>query len=327
MSRKKDQIDEIMHCCPPPSQTCPQLIIVQGEHLQTHIFFSVENNHYLSRTIPELRRKYLLASYQGWLFLADSFSPDFYLFNPLTKEKFQLPPLKHKYQLEKTMSVDYEKAKYILSRLPPSPECHVLLICGGLMLFCKLGDNGFVAQSTKFGDDYLTAAVVFEGKIYALLKPSCKIVTINFVDSKVQVSPLIDGGRYSGMSPHPRLLTPKRSEDYLIEFFGELLYIRKIYSPFFSKEVSDFQIFRINLCKMAYEEMDDGLGNNTIFLSNGRSFSVPAQSRIVGNSIYYTHPTDKNLYVYEIEDRSRTILLPCPNEGSDWFGQCWVMHC
>ncbi|KAL3513804.1 hypothetical protein ACH5RR_026521 [Cinchona calisaya] len=330
---EEDQGDhEVIYYSFPPiyNQTCPWLLIFQGEHFEKHIFYSVDENRYYSRTIPEMRRKYLLASSHGWLLLADCFKDDCFLLNPQSKEKIQLPLLKSKYQLEeRTVIVDYRKAKFVFSKPPTDPECHILLICdlGRLLLFCKLGDEKFTVQSATFGNDHISTALVFQGKVYALLKPSYKIATIDFnaADSAIEVQPLIKDGRPCAVPRRPSVLSSQHFEEYLVESFDELLCIRKIYSAFFAKEVSDFEIFRVDLCNMECEVLD-ALGERTIFLSNGMSYStIAAISRTVRNSVYYTETGEKNLFLYELEDRSKTILQACPNEGSDWLGQCWVL--
>ncbi|KAL3513808.1 hypothetical protein ACH5RR_026525 [Cinchona calisaya] len=92
-----------------------------------------------------------------------------------------------------------------------------------LLLSCKLGYEKFSMQSATFSDDQISTVVVFKGKIYVLLKPSYKTETIEFAaDSTVQVQSLIKDGLpcvISRLSQH----SIERSEDYLVEYFGELL--------------------------------------------------------------------------------------------------------
>ncbi|KAL3513805.1 hypothetical protein ACH5RR_026522 [Cinchona calisaya] len=154
-----------------------------------------------------------------------------------------------------------------------------------------------------------------------------KIATIDFnaADSTIEVQSLSKDGRPCVVPQWPSGLSVQHSEDYLVESSSEFLCIRKIYSAFFPKEVSDFEIFRVDLYKMECEALDT-LGECTILLANGMSYSsIATVARTVGNNVYYTETGEKNLFLYKPEDRSKTILQPCPNEGSDWLGQCWVM--
>ncbi|XP_022718512.1 uncharacterized protein LOC111276863 [Durio zibethinus] len=70
------------------------------------------------------------------------------------------------------------------------------------------------------------------------------------------------------------------------------------------------------------------IGNNAIFLTDqcyGSCSSVAEESDIRRNSIYYTQYEDRNLYVYDLEDRSVTTSLPCPIVSRRKSSYYWSM--
>ncbi|KAL6988263.1 hypothetical protein U1Q18_014012 [Sarracenia purpurea var. burkii] len=84
------------------------------------------------------------------------------------------------------------------------------------------------------------------------------------------------------------------------------------------------QVLRAEFSKMEWVEIES-IGQRTIFLDNNSgmaSSSVEAGTR--SNCIYFVDFRDKNLYVFDMEDRSITTLLPCPNVSRHDSLPCWI---
>lgn len=247
--------EERMYLRPPPvchaQQTQPWLLMCHGRDLQRHTFYNISEDRYYTRTIPELKNKRIWASFYGWLLADDCDIDDSFLFNPTTLEKIQLPPIK-----------EYRACG--LSKPPTDPDCHLLFFAGDRLLFCKLGDDKFAEQSSRFGNDILVAATNCRGKIYGVMINDRTIVTIDFVDSAVQVQPLMDkAGKPLQVPVSPRLKT-RLGQDFLIESDGRLLLIRRVNSEILPMDFSEFSVCRVDTSEMTYQEVTN-LGEHAIF--------------------------------------------------------------
>ncbi|KAH0632411.1 hypothetical protein KY290_035835 [Solanum tuberosum] len=101
---------------PPYSAQHPWLLICHGDVMHKQTFFSVSENRYYMKSIPELKEKTLSAYADEWLVLQSINSNDCYLWNLISNEKIQLPPLPAKCDI----------LKCLLSAPPHDPECQVI---------------------------------------------------------------------------------------------------------------------------------------------------------------------------------------------------------
>ncbi|KAG8366540.1 hypothetical protein BUALT_Bualt17G0090500 [Buddleja alternifolia] len=310
-------------CCYPPvdsAQTHPWLMVSQGTELQNHCFCNISKHQYFERSIPEFCQKQVALTSYGWLALFDlNTSPvDCCLFNIASQEKIQLPPV----ELD-PKSKGRRHLNCILSKPPNDPDCHVLLLsmADRSIFFCRLGDDKFIKRINRFGDDRIWLATNFKGKIYTWMRHS-DLVEIDFVGRELVLKQLVnDKGQPC------RMLLPyvTRFSEYLVESCGELLLVYMICDEW-SGKVKYFRIFRINILEGEFEELRS-IGDRTIFLCNHVSMSSATIDNKLGglqkNSIYYTWP-DKNVYVYDIEYRSKSILEPCPIDDTSVL-MSWIM--
>ncbi|KAI3462566.1 hypothetical protein Pfo_019229 [Paulownia fortunei] len=306
-----------------PGQTHPWLLVSQGKNLQTHTFYSISKNEYLERNIPEFRNKKVLSTSYGWLALIDigKLPLDCCLVNIESKEKIQLPHI----ELEGPESSSWYY-KCILSKPPSDPDCHVLFSssCDNSLLFCRLGDEKFMKRTIHFGDDYLRSATNFNGKIYAWMSRSCRFVEVDFVGQELILKQLVNDRGQLCQIPWPSPSVSCRFADYLVESCNELLLVHMIcYNH--SGEVAYFRIFKVNTSERECLELRS-IGDRTIFLGpfGSMSSSYTDKPGVNKNSIYYTW-TDKNLYVYDIEDRSKTLIKLCPVKRGALSLKFWVV--
>ncbi|KAG8366724.1 hypothetical protein BUALT_Bualt17G0109100 [Buddleja alternifolia] len=319
-------------CYPPvdSDQTHPWLMVSQGSELQNHTFYSISKGQYFERSIPEFCHKQVAPTSYGWLALFDLGKPPIhcYLFSPASREKIPLPPI----ELDPKSKIR-PLYRCILSKPPNGPDsCYVLILSNDdSILFCRLGDDKFIkTTTTSFGDDYyFSAATNFKGTIYAWIHKDdshrrcshCSLVEVDFVGKEIILKRLVNGKGQPGQISMPFTMV---FNDYLLESSGELLLVHMICHKF-SEKVKYFRIFKINTLEGGEITELRNIGDHNIFISDCVSMSRSTKSGglMQKNSIYYAWH-DKNLYAYDIENRSKTVLKPCPIEGAS-FLKCWVM--
>ncbi|KAK4730785.1 hypothetical protein R3W88_023773 [Solanum pinnatisectum] len=111
-------LEENNNAQPPYSAQHPWLLICHGDVMQKQTFFSVSENRYYIKSISELKEKILCAYADEWLVLQSIYSNDCYLWNLISNEKIQLPPLPAKCDI----------LKCLLSAPPHDPECQVIFL-------------------------------------------------------------------------------------------------------------------------------------------------------------------------------------------------------
>ncbi|KAL6988266.1 hypothetical protein U1Q18_014016 [Sarracenia purpurea var. burkii] len=280
-------------------QPGPWLVICDEKHQERQTFFSTLENHYYPRIIPDMCSKYIETCNFGWLVLKDCVSDDFFLLNLRSMKKAHLPELKS--------SFGYMIC--ILSATPSDPNCRVIFHdrrdnCAS---FCRPGDVEYIKQ--ELDDDYMPfAATTFKGKVYwlTLRCDRYSLVVVDFTGQSLHFRGLI---KQQCLVILPEVIC---SRYYLIESENELLVVHKICLGL-SCDVMNFRVLRVEFSKMEWVEVES-IGQRTIFLDSNRgmaSSSVEAGTR--SNCIYFVDFGDKNLYVFDMEDRSITTLLPCPN--------------
>jgi len=110
------ELEENNNAQPPYSAQHPWLLICHGDVMHKQTFFSVSENRYYMKSIPELKEKTLSAYADEWLVLQSINSNDCYLWNLISNEKIQLPPLPAKCDI----------LNCLLSAPPHDPECQVI---------------------------------------------------------------------------------------------------------------------------------------------------------------------------------------------------------
>ncbi|KAL7090924.1 hypothetical protein ACP275_12G072900 [Erythranthe tilingii] len=327
--------------CPlDPDQTHPWLLLFHGSNLHNQTFYSISKDKALVDTkITEFRsKKAISTSHPSWLALIHprKSSLTFSLLNTVTKQEILLPKIKEK--PERSSYFDYA---CIFSETPTNPNCHVLFI-GKLdtrLYYYRIGDEKFTSRPNKFGDDNtneleLASAVHYNGKIYGWMGGSRNFVQVDFIGGEIVIEKVVND---KGQPCHIPIPTPPlsfRYNEYLVASGDDVLLLDSIINannP--SMQVSHFNIFKIDACNGEWTELKS-IGDRTIFLdpygskswlfTNNGSDDENDDIRIKKNSIYYLEG-DEILYVYDIEDRSRT-LVKLPPVKRDWLMSWVVMY-
>ncbi|TMW80294.1 hypothetical protein EJD97_021778, partial [Solanum chilense] len=96
----------------------PWLLICHGDLMQKQTFFNISDHRYYMRNISELKERILCAYADEWFVLESIYSNDCYLWNLVSNEKIQLPPLPAKCDI----------VKCLLSAPPHDPQCQVIFL-------------------------------------------------------------------------------------------------------------------------------------------------------------------------------------------------------
>ena len=150
--------------------------------------------------------------------------------------------------------------------------------------------------------------------MYVILLGSFRFLVGELEDSIIQFRKLTK-------KPLP-LLGPLGTICHSEEFF----LVRMIYSNSFlsCQEVIDFEVFKFDSSVNEWVETQS-IGERSIFLNfQGGRCSDAMESRIKVNSIYFFKSQDRNLYVFDIKDRSNTISLPCSNVCNNYSLFYWI---
>jgi hypothetical protein len=323
-----DKMEQCMHSHPPNiPQSYPWLVICDENHRERQNFFSISENHFYKRAISEMRNKTICTNINGWLLLKDLDSMDLCLLNLTSKEVVQLPRLD---------SINTDIDTCILSS-PPSEsnhDCHVMFIKKrSTFYFCQPGDKEFSEQEFQFNlDDRLmsiAAATMFRGKVHFLTwfsgtPPIYALFTAEFVGSNLHFTELTT--EYLPRPSPPGLLT---ANDFLVESGDDLLYIHEMKTGC-NFQMIHFFIFRMDFSRQVWVQVNN-IGGWTIFLSRycgieHKAISCFATEKgIKQNSIYFTKPFDRFIYVFDLEDHGISKSLPCPIVSQYESRLDWVM--
>ncbi|KAL3641153.1 hypothetical protein CASFOL_016121 [Castilleja foliolosa] len=254
--------------------------------------------------IPVLVDKLILASNYGWLVLVDRYKGDCCLWNPVSKDIIELPFLDKCYLYRKC----------VLSKPPTEPDCHILFnsLSPNLQSFCKIGDVEYVHSSPK--EDRLVAIASFQGKIYGVMHPGYKFVTIEFVERTIEFRPMLNNMKQPLTAPFIKRDWVLRHDNQLIGSGGELLLVIKgyVHNNYYIYDGSEYRVFRVDINRMECIELDD-IGDHAILVNcygNGYYCSSSGTNLIKPNSIYNTSYFGAHLYVYDLDDKSTVTWLP-----------------
>lgn len=318
-----DEKQLMLHNPPTVLQPYPWLLISDGKDQERQTFFSISEDRFYTRTIPEMRNKVIIYTCNnGWLVLRDLNSMNVCLLNPTSKETVQLPPLEDD---------DIDEYTCILSSSPSNHnhQCQVVFINTKCMFyFCQLGDSKFDKRvfetEMPLGRIHMTGATFFGGKIYFIVSLGLAIYPLfiaEFVDTEVRFTKLgIE--EYHDQSPQDII----NFRLYLIESCGEILLLQKMMFGIYRRNVLGFLVFRMDLLENKWVQVKN-IGERTIFLSRSGS-SISTCSIVAGvkqNAIYFTKAADRYLYVFDLEDDTISKSLPCPIVSCQRLFLDWVM--
>ncbi|XP_074321000.1 uncharacterized protein LOC141657612 [Silene latifolia] len=317
-----------------------------SKRTQSHSLFSpfAQNKPYFPpKTISELSGKMVVASYNGWLMIADSNDPgSVLLFNPFSQTTINLP---HLDLLSEEVVCNQNSVNYVMTCVPDDDKderCVVMVSWKSLILFCRPGyDDSWGIHHASVNSDVrshtlgicngIIYKLVFLANQYALLYR----VTISERDDSNLVVTLKSVGqlRWTDLG---RRYQSVYSAPYLVESCGELYCLNLFYGHgTYCNDIQDVRIFKF-VEKDNTETLDvvqvESLENQALFIqvSNSPSFGCyvppPTTSGLLqGNCVYILASFDEAvIFKYHLEDRSLTPFPLFPNQKLLWRRPFWL---
>ncbi|EYU17546.1 hypothetical protein ABFS82_03G076700 [Erythranthe guttata] len=326
----------------------PWLMLPLSRPFNRRGFFNPLTSNLHRLTLPEASNSRRRAgSSFGWLILIDE-SPSIFLINPLTRDKFTLPPLSsfpnvtnfdfysigREYTLRspennlyycslREMRDSFIK-KVILSHNPntePDFSAFAILSRHENLAYCKNGHDSWqiVNEARSYSED----AIYFRGAFYAVDKfGSIAICDVVSGDSPI-VKFINTGQQISG------------DMQYLVDAMGDLLLVSRYLDFEIDMEryfevckTVKFRVFKFDWNSQKWEGIDS-LDDKVLFLGGNSSFSVVASDYkgCKGNRIYFTDDYsganydsiagDYDVGVYNLADGS-IESFPCYPRNSHW---------
>ncbi|KAG5579596.1 hypothetical protein H5410_050223 [Solanum commersonii] len=345
-NKKENYVESVQ---PPYSAQHPWLLICHGDMMRRQTFFSVSENRYYMKSIPELKEKIICAYADEWLVLESiySYSSDCYLWNIISNDKIQLPPLPAKCNI----------LKCLLSAPPHDPECQVIFLIKETettsddddtnedensdgdgdensdgdgaenddddedvnlltFYFCKPGYNKeFHKQDAQsiIGDSHLDIWTVFKKKIYMIIGcPSILMCLDPDHDSgRITATPMANRAPHLSRkySDHPLF------KDYIIQSSSNdmLLYVHLISNGREYEMPYHFRLFRFDFVRKRWIKAES-IGEIAIFISFPGKAGTTCSTKgtnLNKESIYFTD--GRHIYVYDLITHSISLSLPCPH--------------
>ncbi|KAF8376665.1 hypothetical protein HHK36_031667 [Tetracentron sinense] len=298
---------------PPPFRRTPWLVFAHGKRMKYQIFCSITDQKMYIRSIPEMRRKFCWASCYGWLVMCDLNMTDLFLWNPVSLEKIQLPPL---------LSLKSIQYNCTLSSPPSDPNCRVFFFgeFDPLVFYCRPGDDKWTEEKCVVGEnDSICVAISCNDKLYGSTYPRSRLVEISTVGDCLSTRVLeVEEPDFIPERPH--------LSRHMLESCGELFLVRIFYlltSDVY--EVGSIQVFRMDFSRMVWVKVDN-LEDRVFFLCRKSPFSCSAtELGLKRGSIYFNTGDGKLVYVFNVEDDSLSVSLPCSNLPTAYYFPTWVL--
>ncbi|XP_031095078.1 uncharacterized protein LOC115999364 [Ipomoea triloba] len=256
-----------------------------------------------------MKGKYAIAGINkdGWMVLRDEKNnEDVFLLNVYSLDTMQLP------KLELVTHYAY------LSSTPDDSDCYIVMVNIGIeccsISACKMGDKKFVTQQLDL-QTAIASLISFGGNMYALRHHNFTLVHVELRGQSIEFEELVSDDPFEDKS-----IGKQNSFSRIMCYIGEscdgiILVVKYFfgvsdrYIPF-----ENIRVFRADLSTKKWVEMET-IGEHTIFLGSiGNLICIRSDNvNVKKNCIYFTERKDRKLYVFDMEDKSITVNLPCPN--------------
>ncbi|KAI3949250.1 hypothetical protein MKW92_030571 [Papaver armeniacum] len=215
-------------------------------------------------------------------------------------------------------SNDDESMVFFINGAGESPEYTIV--------FCSVGDTKWYKH--KLIDKFPKKIDFYSGKLYAMCLNDdhleIEIQHVSDISSEKTLSVtefnIAPSSTYIPMLEYSWVLTHyvrSCGETFKIQIYGNP---RGVYMQVFS-----INIWKMNLSLLTLEEVKS-MGDHVFFLGKNNVLSCSAaELGFTKGCLYFTLPDEMSLYIYEIEDNSMLLSLPCPDVPSPWFSSSWLL--
>ncbi|XP_026444690.1 uncharacterized protein LOC113345040 isoform X2 [Papaver somniferum] len=353
-----DESSERKHPPPLPESAAPWLVIPfeeEGNNQNQALYnISEPNNKTIRKSIPELNGGntfYQKPSHQGWVVIRCDDEDDelnhgvCFLWNPLSLKNIQLP------NIEDLLYDIYDDDDFciydcVLSS-PPKNGCandnddsvvyFLVLECVNLIVYCRVGDaNWAILEIPKgiVGDRDMTSLICFKGKLYVMCCNDHRQLVVERLPQRCGNCDCISLGIRRLEVSVDRFVFPYRGgyscvgNTYFLESDEEIYMIEMVCLDkrgYLNYLVVSINMSRLDFSSMSWKEVNT-LGDTVLFLGeNTNACCSAAELGLSKGYLYYTLPEDKGLYMFDVEDKCTTTILPCSELPTSWFSSQWIM--
>ncbi|KAL3511936.1 hypothetical protein ACH5RR_024653 [Cinchona calisaya] len=319
---------------PPSPRPYPLLMYCHGKSSTIQTFYSVKEDSYYMRKLPDLNDKVICGGCEGWLVVlnTDAESDECFLINLASTEKIKLPPFK-----------DFDIKKCVITAPPTDPTNCILVFFDSEKpdaMFWRPGQKNWIKQdniddgSQKEEDELwrLNHLTGCGSKIYGFTNYS-KLVVAEVVNHRLRLRPL---GPYRPEMP----IVAIRFYLNMVESRGEIFLVYRSMLGESDTRIEMIQVYKLNNNSNTINQNENqqqpewiqvkDIGDRVFFFNTHtyKSFACSAsETGLKRNSIYFTccHDYNKNLYLFDLEENSIQVSLPCPNVVHNMTHTLWVM--
>ncbi|WCJ33935.1 hypothetical protein M5689_015267 [Euphorbia peplus] len=275
----------------------PWLLIQDAKDNRKLVYYDLSKREYHKKTIHQMENRKICSCFYGWFILKDVALEDYFLFNPINLETIKLPPLPNKAALDSYLFLS-----------PTHSNCHVIFFDenNNNIFFCKPRDEKFIQRELE---GFKGFTMIGEKGYGCLLDNGRRyFAAITFEASQIQIEHLpIDDVRMDTHSYYGDI----GFKEFLVEACGELLLVCPLYLC--GWELYDIVVFKVDPKEEKWVEIEN-IESSTIFISKSRSAIACKvhDSSIQKNSVYIFNQNERFFHVFDIEDNSFSMTLPCP---------------
>ncbi|KAF7831162.1 F-box/kelch-repeat protein [Senna tora] len=305
----------------------PGLVYGNGDQ---RIVFSLSNpkENYPIKVLS-LEDPMIVAHSCGWFLLSQE-DTHFSLWNPTISNSFiHLPPL----SLDPTPRIKH----YLLTSPPGHSDCKVLLFDDvlGSVIFIRPDDEDphkewtqvqyaksvTNSEGEEVKDQYLYGCVSCDGDLYAInyTTQGRELVRLSVErDNNLVIEHLCKMPRVITLSTVGALRF--RISKWLVDCCGELLFVYMLFIGPEYKQLSEVHVLKFDSVVMSWKRAESLRGQAVFLDAMGDSTFNPAFGKgVEADSVYFTLPSEKGLYSFNVTDGCLSVTLPCsPVPSSHW---------
>lgn len=282
--------------CLPCQHPLPLLLQCNDDEAEGRLdFISILDQNYVSGfSLPELRRKWITGSSNGWLFTIEMNGEEIHLLNPFTRVQIPLPSLST-FQHPEGYSMEDDDYYFIQKAvISPGDDFVVMAIVSSLSVlsYCRPGEDKW--SNVEGSTLYLSDVIPYKGQFYAINETGTLVACDAEQDGKMR---LVTGGAYE---PRKRYLVESTS--------GDLLHIARLRDEHTETLTTQFDVYKLETVGGSRTSATDisgfewvkleSLGNQSLFLGRNCSLCLPTDS-VPGckrDCIYFT---DDDAFAHE----------------------------
>ncbi|KAI3901797.1 hypothetical protein MKW98_013912 [Papaver atlanticum] len=200
-------------------------------------------------------------------------------------------------------------------------------------IYCSLGDKEW--RKHVFVDESFNPRSMFflKGKLFIMgMCGSLLEIAISTIDSDDDEQVTLKMSEVIPTDNNVRAIRVSGSLAYscqsvVMESFGEVFKIDRYHIPrgVYQNFLTSIDIAKLDFSSMAWEEVNS-LDDYVFFLGDNNQLScLASELGLPRGCVYFTQDGEISLYRYDLEDKSVSQCLPCPDIPTPWSSPEWLM--